>query len=234
MFAIKNFRFNLTTKLDNEIGVLKKQRTSNLLIEETEKNSDNEGEHLKTINIKNIPTENVWIFDNEFGSRIHSDTNISNQKNAFTSAGKKVEKTIIYHDNNRLYILMIEMKRTISPWKYRKDVVAKFEQSLSTLSVFISAHLDFTSFENTTLYPIGICCYNYYKDTPDDDRGISTDGGKFRETIKNNEKKLVQKIVPISLNQMMIPVLVFKNPNNPVTESFDLDFNDFLKIALEI
>ncbi|MEO0041679.1 MAG: hypothetical protein RL329_1127 [Bacteroidota bacterium] len=81
------------------------------------------------------------------GNRKYGNELIDSQSAAFTSMGKKVETTILYHLNNRLYLVMIEMKRTISPIKYRKDIVKKFEQSLSTLSAFIAAHLDFPTFE---------------------------------------------------------------------------------------
>ena len=90
----------------------------------------------------NIPQTGVWIFENEFDK--NTDTKLKTLKDAFTSAGKKVEKTIICHRDNHLYIFMIEMKRSLSPRKYKEDVAKKYEGSLATLSVFIAAseHFD--------------------------------------------------------------------------------------------
>lgn len=230
MFPIKNIRQYITQKLDADIGVLKKLRNVSLCISEGEREQSKgkeHGEHLDKITITDIPTNDVWIFDNEFNHRQHINDIINNgQKAAFTSSGAKVEMTILHHTNNRLYIFMIEMKRAISPSKY-PDVVKKFETSLSTLSIFISAHFDFPTFEQSQIYPIGICCYNYYKDPqPNQDRDPKQTGGAFRKSYDEGKKELLQLIEPVILNRLKIPVILFENPNSPTTNSFEFSFTD--------
>lgn len=179
MFLMNNFRQHITNQMES-IGVLRRFKNSlgELEITETERErrTQTEGEPLNQVTVTNIPYNNIWIFENEFSQKTsesyrqgQENDNIE-QKGAFTAAGKKVEKTILYYksEENRLYLLMIEMKRTISPSKMQTNVVKKFEQSLSTLSIFIAAHVDFTKLIQASLYPIGIfgiCCYNYYEDT---------------------------------------------------------------------
>jgi hypothetical protein len=238
MFPLKGIREHVTSKLDAEIGILKKQRDTKLFISETQKDDDGHGEYLEEITLINIPSHNIWVFDNEFSDRKNNENKqkekksntseerhpVIGQSGAFSSAGKRVETTILYHNNNRLYLFMIEMKRTISPRKYRKEIVKKFEQSLSTLSIFISAHFDFPTFEQSTIFPVGICCYNYYQDTPHDDRDPKSQGGKFRKEYADGKREMILKVEPLSLNSMIMPVLLFENPTNPISKSFDLDF----------
>jgi hypothetical protein len=229
MFALKGIRQYLTSKLDADIGILKKHRNTDLTIAETLKDPDGKGEPLEKVTIINIPTNHVWIFDNELGNRKYGNELIDSQSAAFTSMGKKVETTILYHLNNRLYLVMIEMKRTISPIKYRKDIVKKFEQSLSTLSVFIAAHLDFPTFEQSEIFPIGVCCYNYYEDKdPTDSRDLKSVGGNFRKKYEEGHRAMTVLIEPLSLNAMRIPVLWFENPNKPISTNFELDFNEII------
>jgi len=166
-------------------------------------------ELLDEVKITKIPFENVWIFENEFGQQTLIDKLINDQKGAFTSAGKKVEKTIIYYDSNRLYLFMIEMKRTISPRKMQDDVVKKFENTLSTLSVFISAHFDFPQFENAHIYPVGICCYNSYEDPqPSYNRDPKRIAGRVRQQYSEAERLILLSIESIGLNKMKTPVFM--------------------------
>lgn len=211
MFPIKGIREYVTDQLD-EITVLRKFRDGSgvLKITETADNSDEDRkptqdrELLNEVEVTNIPLENVWIFENEFGQQTFIDKLINNQKGAFTSAGKKVEKTVIYYNSNRLYLFMIEMKRTISPRKMQEDVVKKFENSLSTLSVFISAHFDFPQFENAQIYPVGICCYNYYDDPqPSRNRDPKRVAGRVRQKYSNGERLILLYIEPIGLNKVL-------------------------------
>ncbi len=244
MFPIKALREHLTSKLD-EITVLRKFRDSSgvLKIRETADKNDEDRraiqdrELLNEVEVTKIPVENVWIFENEFGQQTFIEKLINDQKGAFTSAGKKVEKTIIYYNSNRLYLFMIEMKRVISPRKMQEDVVKKFENSLSSLSVFISAHFYFPQLENATIYPVGICCYNYYDDPqPSYNRDPKRIAGRVREALGNNGEKnilLLLTIEPIGLNKMKIPVLFCQNPNrNPVTKSFTIELEQDIILPL--
>ena len=236
MFPLKDIRQHITKKLDAEIGVLKKYRSTKLDISESAKDQDGKGEYLERLVVVDIPTDNVWVFDNEFSSRKHGKSpidTIDSQSSAFSSAGKKVETTILYHHNNRLYLFMIEMKRTVSPMKYKKDIVKKFESSLSTLSIFMSAHFDFPTFQQSQIFPVGICCYNYYRDTdPDYDRDIKQVAGAFRNNYDKGKREMLLEIEPLSLNRLRIPVLLFENPNAPVTNSFELPFNEIMRRIL--
>jgi hypothetical protein len=236
MFPIKGIRKYVTSKLE-EITVLRKFRDSGgiLIITETADDNDEDRkrvqgrELLNEIKITKIPLENVWIFENEFGQQTFSDKLINDQKGAFTSAGKKVEKTILCYDSHRLYLFMIEMKRTISPRKMQKEVVKKFENSLSTLSVYISAHFDISQFDDAQIYPVGICCYNYYEDPqPLENNDPNRITGRVRRKYSNGERKIPLTIEPIGLNKMMVPVFFFQNPSSPVSTSFTIELDDII------
>lgn len=243
MFPLKGIREHLTSKLDAEIGVLRKHRNAQLRILESkkdEKDKTKHGEHLEEISIINIPAGDVWVFENEFMDKQNLEERggakvnplligKGGQSGAFTSAGSKAETTILYHLGKRLYIIMVEMKRTISPKKYHTDIVFKFESSLATLSVFLSAHFDFPTFEDTRIYPIGICCYNNYVDNePDFYKDPKSLAGKLRNKYAKGERELLLEVSPLSLNRMTIPVLLFENPNVPKTKAFELDFNEII------
>jgi hypothetical protein len=124
MFPIKGIRKYVTDKLE-EITVLRKFRDSGGILRITETADDKDEDRKKVqdrellneVKVTKIPLENVWIFENEFEQQKFSEKLINDQKGAFTSAGKKVEKTILCYDSHRLYLFMIEMKRTISPRK---------------------------------------------------------------------------------------------------------------------
>ena len=233
MFPIKNIRKDLTERLD-EITVLRKFRNSNgtLIIKETNNNNRKKADKIRLlqVEVESIPIDNVWIFENEFGSLTD---NLTKQKGAFTSAGKKVEKTIIYYDSNRLYLFMIEMKRTISPQKMQADVIKKFEQSLSTLSVFIAAHYEFPQFTDAHIYPVGICCYNYYDESNrrenNDPKRIAGMVRKGIANIKEGDRIIYLPIEPIALNKTVFPVFFLTNPNrNPVTDNFTIELDTIL------
>ena len=151
------------------------------------------------------------------------------------SAGKKVEKTIIFHQDNRFYIFMVEMKRSISPRKFEEDIAKKYEQSLATLSVFISAHFDFTHFEESKIFPIGICCYNYYKDTqPNYNRDKKWIAGSFRRKYEEGKREMLIPVNPLTLNVMQMPIVLCENLNDPITNSFEIDLEDILSRAISL
>jgi len=113
MFPIRGISTHITQQLDTVVTVLKKYRGTDgtIVIEETESNDrkgNNNQEPLTKVTISNIPKHNVWIFENEFNHIPHTDHKVNIQKGAFTSAGNKVEKSIILHKGNRLYIVCLK------------------------------------------------------------------------------------------------------------------------------
>ena len=85
----------------------------------------------------------------------------------------------------------------------------KLEGSLSTMSIFISAHFDFPKFEDAQIYPIGICCYNY----EGAERYFDQSGSKkiFKEKyIDEGKRELLLTVEPLTLNRMAIPIIFSK------------------------
>ncbi len=232
MFPIKDIRKHVTDKLD-EITVLRKFRdaTGILTIGEPQK-SDKNSVLLSEIKVESIPDSNVWIFENEFAQQpTAKNTLIDHQKGAFTSAGDKVEKTIIYYNSNRLYLFMIEMKSTIKLKTIQEKVVRKFESSLSTLSIFISAHFEFPQFEDATIYPVGICCYNYYEDPqPNYNRDPRRTAGRVRTKYADGDRMIPLLMEPIGLNRITSPVFFCENPHrDPLTTGFSIDLEHIIQ-----
>ena len=233
MFPIKNIRAHVTERLDTTVTVLKKHRNNSqpIVIEETENNDKkgkNNEEPLLKVSITNVPKDNVWIFENEFN---HAEYPIplNKQKSAFTAAGTKVEKTIILHRNERLYLFMFEMKRTMTLDNFVK-IKDKLECSLSTMSIFISAHFDFPSFENSQIYPIGICCYNYEDCSLERYQHQSTTQRIFKQKyIDEQERVCLLSVEPLTLNRLSMPIIFCANDNNPITKSFDIDLESILE-----
>ncbi|MFT5619040.1 MAG: hypothetical protein ACI85I_002277 [Arenicella sp.] len=233
MFEVKGFQEHITRQLEDVVGVLKRFSNGNLKIEERNKELDGVGADLHSVSINNIPKENIWIFDNEFYQNKTNKENkiLTSQKGAFSSAGKKVELTVIYEKDNYLYLILIEMKTSMNSKKY-SEVIDKMESSLSTISVFLSAHPHFSQLDNKHLYPIGICCYNYLLDEATNSKYIISGGN--RSTFKSNflDKnwmEFIASIEPIALNSMSIPFLLFNNKNEPKTNAFDIDFKQIFE-----
>jgi hypothetical protein len=233
MFPLKNIREHVTERLDTTVTVLRKHRNSSeiIAIEETESN-DKRGqtneEPLLKINITNIPKDNVWIFENEFNHPIYPTVSLNNQKGAFTAAGSKVEKTIILHRNERLYLFMFEMKRTMNLDNFVK-IKDKLESALSTMSIFISAHFDFPNFENSQIYPIGICCYNYEDCSLERYHDQSSTKRIFKQKyIDAQERECLLSVEPLTLNRLSMPIVFCANYNNPITKGFDIDLENIL------
>ena len=151
--------------------------------------------------------------------------------------GDKVEKTIFYHHNNKLYVVMIEMKTTmnIDNFAHCKN---KFENSLATMSVFISAHFDFTTFENTEIQPIGVCFYNE-ADISLPHYQKNNFVNPTRETFKTKfiSQSLIEftlAVQPLTLTKYEMPIVFCQNPNNPLTTSFEINFEEIIERAESI
>ena len=90
MFQIKNIQQHVTNQLDATVRVLYVHFGGNITITETaEKNDDDRLNKssdkilLNEVILTNIPTDKkLWIFENEFGQKSHSNSQINNQKNA--------------------------------------------------------------------------------------------------------------------------------------------------------
>lgn len=230
MFPLQNIREHVTEQLDTSVTVFRKFRDSSgvIRIKEVNKSDNDNRTSLEEIRVINIPNNNVWIFENEFRYEGGNEL-IKNQSDAFVSSGKKVEKTILYHQGNKLFIIMVEMKKTISPKKYNDDIIKKFESSLAILSVFIAAHSDISLLKDSKIFPIGVCCYNYYEDNkPNANNDPKHQTAIFRNSYNQGKKELLLSISPLTLNIMAIPVLLFENPNNPITTGFEINLQDIL------
>lgn len=251
MFSLNNFRTNLTQKLD-EITVFWKYRDASgiLEIQEQDKEDKKGYDALLKLEITALPNSNVWVFENEYNHQqfLNNDF-LQSQKGAFTSGGNKVEKTIIWYDGNdkRFYICMFEMKRAITADKF-SEVKKKYVGALNTFSVFIASNPNFTDIKDAQIYPIGICCFNRdhtnkdtshekYKNTNKSER--RPDSGSqttFTEKyIKDAKKEFYLEIAPKALSILNIPVVLCKNPSqSPITNNFQIDFNDIIKRATTI
>lgn len=180
--------------------------------------------NLLFIKIENLP-EGCWVFDNEYDNS-HKDKN--KQAGSLSSAGKKVEKTLIWEDDKRLRVLLIEMKTDLT-FKNVAECVNKMESSLNTISTFLAAHPKFQYLEKI-ISPMGLVCYNLegfqYQNTGYLDKG---------ETVHNFKKQYVDKklrefqlaIHPITLIPMPIPVAFRINPTfEQDSQGFTLDFSE--------
>jgi hypothetical protein len=246
MFPIKGIREHISSKL-NEIGVLRQLSEETLIIEET---SVNERRLLPLdlpllkITLQNIPAMDIWVYENEFYQISSENAIIDSQKGAFASAGSKVEKSIIYYQNNTFYILMIEMKKSLFPKQF-SVLINKFTQSLNTLSIYLASNPKFTNLVDANIYPIGICCYNYDVDCLNNNLNLyqieqSEEQQKFKQKyIDENLREFTANLEPVALNNMLIPIVFCQNNNvdtrqNPITTEFEINFNDILTRALAI
>jgi hypothetical protein len=242
MFSLNNFRTNLTQKLD-DITVFRKYRDGSgvLNIEERDIKEQTQESALLKIEAIGLPSDNIWIFENEFNHENfkNKDKSINDQKGAFTSAGCKVEKTIIWYNTtlNRFYICMIEMKRTLH-LKNISDVKLKYESALSTMSIFIAANSDFTNKINAEIYPVGICCFNMDSNHVDADSCTHSTSVKRvfqNQYVKAKKYDFYIQVVPVALDVLEIPMILYKNPSqNPATDNFQIDFNDIIQRATTI
>ncbi|MCP4107119.1 MAG: hypothetical protein GY749_16525 [Desulfobacteraceae bacterium] len=110
MFPIKNIREYITNKLD-EITVLRKFRdnTGILTVAETaDSNDEDRKQHgdkelLNKVEIRSVPIDNVWVFENEFSQQPNiADRLINDQRGAFTSAGRNYP----YNDTYRVKLMI--------------------------------------------------------------------------------------------------------------------------------
>jgi len=230
---IRGIREHITKQLDTEVTVLRKYRSESLTIEETNQNDEN----LLKVVMNNLPLADIWIFENELVHKSFPTKELNEQKKAFTSMAEKVEKTVFYHHNNKLYVVMIEMKTTMNIDNFA-HCNHKFENSLATMSVFISAHFDFTTFENTEIQPIGVCCYNesdtslsYYHRNKFVNEARETFKTKF---ISQSQTTFILEVEPLTLTKYAMPIIFCQNPNNPITTSFEINFEEIIQRAESI
>jgi hypothetical protein len=63
---------------------------------------------LKKITITNLPKENLWIFESE-----------TTKDKCLGAGGKTVERSILFLEDDRLYVLMIELKSQVKNLKMK-------------------------------------------------------------------------------------------------------------------
>lgn len=193
--------------------------SSYIKIEETNLNAKKED--LCFVEIKNLP-ENCWIFENEY-YMLHKD---KKQANSLSSAGQKVEKTLIWEEKKRLRILLIEMKTSLT-YENVSECIQKIESSLNTFATFLAAHPKFQQLEKI-IAPMGLICYNIegYKDQQT--RHLGKTGRNFQTQYV--EKRLVEfnlSIQPLVLQEMPIPIAFRINPTfSQNIKGFTLDFEE--------
>lgn len=179
---------------------------------------------LKKISVTDLPTNNTWIFDSE------------PNKKCFGDGGNKVEKSILHIANNKLYVVMIEMKSTMNK-KNLASLADKFVCSLTRISIFLSGNSIFTTPPNLRIVPIGVACFNQRTITEDDTN--RSDTCKAFNTLPIQFKnKTSLPIAPITLNQMSMQVLYFQNPNfihmnEGSSDNFALPFSAILPPLLQ-
>lgn len=230
MFPLKNFREHITNKLDTDITVFRKFRETDGILKIEETNIDRkDSTQLSVVKIKNLPTSDVWIFENEFGDKqIKDNTILDKQKRAFSNAGNKVEKTIVWHNNDRLYLIMFEMKRSMT-FNNFSDISKKLEHSLSFISIFIAAHAELPSNSTSSILPIGVCCFNLDETSTLKEASEMSPSRKTlkREYVDAGKKQFSLTVQPLTLNNMRIPIIFYENPI-PDTNNFDIDFHDII------
>jgi hypothetical protein len=175
---------------------------------------------LNKLTIQNIPTEKIWVFDNEFNENIDK---------TFVSAGEKVEKTILWVSNleRKLYILMFEMKRTMDCGNLKK-VLSKIENALSHLSIFIASHPYLSDLE-IPIEPVAICAYNQINALRYSDEEHKVFQDKYKaEIIQNKGNCILGYAEPLIFGSIQLPFLFYQNPNDPLTDNFEINFQDIL------
>ncbi len=205
---------DLRSIVQNNLGTLDTIKSNlNEVIEIEEKQKST----LKKVFIKNMPTKNIWLFENE-----EADT-------VFTSNGNKVEKTILYFQENKLYIIMIELKQTMNCDKL-KDTQKKIQDSLSFISIFllVNQHKD-KIYENMKIVPIGILCFNknsFLNANISKNKEICR---KMKDNIstENLNEKFTIEIETSSLGNIKIPFKAFQNPNQN-SDNFSINFKELI------
>lgn len=172
------------------------------------------GASLQKVELKKLPIENCWIFENENG------------ENELRSNGKKPEVTIIYLDkeNKKLFVIMVELKSTLDVNKliHCRD---KFRETLSHLSVFllINNHNEF--YADCTLYPVGLICHQSEvistSQSPLSNEISLVDG--YKNYLSNEERSFLVELNTITLGRQYIKAIAIKNTNN-ASNSMSIEF----------
>ncbi|MCU0393799.1 MAG: hypothetical protein MUE81_22020 [Thermoflexibacter sp.] len=183
---------------------------------------------MEKVTINHLSKENCWVFESE-----------TPKDKCLGAGGKTVERSILYLKDDRLYVLMIELKSQVKDCnKLRKKVKDKFECSIARIAIFLASNTRFLIQKDIQLYPVGILCFN--KDEYDTAQGGTSDICKNFTQFKNNGKVnngFNIEIQPVTLNTLRIPILFFQNPifqeNNDATSSqFDLNFVEIMNELL--
>lgn len=211
---------NLVSEKLATIGLLKPLHKKELII--TEKGA-NKNTTLKNVQITQIP-DGVWVLDNEFA-----------ENESVSFGGSKTEKTLLYVHNDRLYVIMLEMKSSNEDTNLSK-LKKKLTHSLTAVSIYLSGHTHFQKFQNTEIYPVGIYCFNKeltISKSPNSDKN-DTYKLYLKKCFGKNEKKMLLDIEPATFYEKIpTPVYCLQNPDYQAneyanSEGFEINFMNFL------
>lgn len=210
---------NLVSEKLASIGLLKPLHKKELII--TEKGA-NKNTTLKNVQITQIP-DGVWVLDNEFA-----------ENGSVSLGGSKTEKTLLYVHNDRLYVIMLEMKSSNTDTNLA-SLKKKLTGSLTAISIYLSGHTHFQKFQNTEIYPVGIYCYNQEIDFSKHTSAQNEVHRLFLNKCYGKiDKKMNLSIEPATFYEKIpTPVYCLQNPDYQAneyadSESFEINFMNFL------
>ena len=228
---------DLVSKGIKEIKLIKKCHDKSITISgETEE----EKYYLSYIEINNLYGKN-WIFEAEY-------KNLTNEKCFKQNNMRTVERCLLHLSDNRLYILMIELKSKIKDCKkLREKVKDKFVCTLTNLSILLSGNSNFAEFGNKELYPVGLLFFNKddfdaqqiinkkTKEVNKNASDICKQFSKYQQESKKTNKTYAISIKPDTLETIPLPVIFYqnnhyKNNNQGDSNFFNIDFQDLIKI----
>ncbi len=211
-----------------EIRLFYPLNQSHLLIQESD---IKDNYNLKQIEIQSLPND-CWIFEHEF-YQLSSSSNIL-QKDSFSNMGRRVEKSILWKNENIIYVFLVEMKTSLIPKKVA-EYVEKVEHSLNTISLQLAVNQYFNKLENSILFPVSLLCYNhddecvssYFNDKAAHKILDSNANKRFKERyIELDERAFKMEIFSTALDwKSRIPFIFLKNETENAN-SFTINFSE--------
>lgn len=215
---------SLISKRLEEIRILYayKEESIEILGSNENEKEKHESYFLKQVTITDLPKENIWVFEAE-----------TSKKQKLGLSGKTVERCLLFLQESRFYLLMIELKSKIKDCKkLRESVNEKFEDTLDALLVYLSKNDNFIKIKDLQLIPVGILCFN--KDEYSVEQGgsslICRSFLNFKQSRKSNQSV---KLEPVILNVQIIDFLIFQNPifeadENAIAPAFEISFHELI------
>lgn len=130
--------------------------------EKNKKESSNKNVLLTELSIENIPYKSETSYVNAW------EVDLEIEKSIFSAPAhfKTVERAILFYTPTSLYVLMIEMKNSLQPYKEGgiKSIEGKFKATISRLSVLLPIHIYTDSlYEDIEIKYLGLVAYNHDK-----------------------------------------------------------------------